>query len=181
MRDLSSLTRDWTLTPCSGRVEFEPLKLQGSFLDLSFFINPYIESIKKSYWFNPQYTSRIQPTIFAATTLASLVVQTVNSLPAMQETQVQSLGQEDTWRRKWQPTPVFLPGEFQGQRSLVGYSPWGRQELDMSEQLTLSHFHHCGQPCTKLLQQSSNWSLCGYACHPTIYSQHSSQRDAFKS
>ena len=34
------------------------------------------------------------------------------------------------WRRKWQPTPVFLPGEFHEQRSLVGYSPWGRRELD---------------------------------------------------
>ena len=32
------------------------------------------------------------------------------------------------WRRKWQPTPVFLPGEFHGQRNLVGYSAWGRQE-----------------------------------------------------
>ena len=31
------------------------------------------------------------------------------------------------WRRKWQPTPVFLPGEFHGQRSLAGYSPWGRK------------------------------------------------------
>ena len=40
------------------------------------------------------------------------------------------------WRRAWQPTPVFLPGEFQGQRSLVGYSPWGHEELDTSEQLT---------------------------------------------
>ena len=29
------------------------------------------------------------------------------------------------WRREWQPTPVFLPGESHGQRSLVGYSPWG--------------------------------------------------------
>ena len=29
------------------------------------------------------------------------------------------------WRRKWQPTPVFLPGKFYGQKSLVGYSPWG--------------------------------------------------------
>ena len=38
-----------------------------------------------------------------------------------------------TWRRKWQPTPVFLPGESHGQRSLVGYSPWGRKELDMTE------------------------------------------------
>ena len=42
------------------------------------------------------------------------------------------------WRRKWQPTPVFLPGESHGQRSLVGYSPWGGKELDMTEQLT----HH---------------------------------------
>ena len=40
------------------------------------------------------------------------------------------------WRRKWQPTPVFLPGEFHGQRSLVGYSPWSCKELDMTEWLT---------------------------------------------
>ena len=39
------------------------------------------------------------------------------------------------WRRKWQPTPVLLPGKFHGQRSLVGYSPWGRKELDMTEGL----------------------------------------------
>ena len=38
------------------------------------------------------------------------------------------------WRRKWQPTPVFLPGEFYGPRSLVGYSPWGREESDTTEQ-----------------------------------------------
>ena len=37
------------------------------------------------------------------------------------------------WRRSWQPTPVFLPGESRGQRSLVGYSPWGRKESDPSE------------------------------------------------
>ena len=36
------------------------------------------------------------------------------------------------WRRKWQPTPVFLPGEFHGQRNLVGYSPRGREESDMT-------------------------------------------------
>ena len=42
------------------------------------------------------------------------------------------------WRRAWQPTLVFLPGEFHGQRSLVGYSPWGCKALDMTEQLTLS-------------------------------------------
>ena len=37
------------------------------------------------------------------------------------------------WRRAWQPTPVFLPGESHGQRSLVGYSPWDHRELDMTE------------------------------------------------
>ena len=37
-----------------------------------------------------------------------------------------------SWRRKWQPTPVFLPGKSHGQRSLVGYSPWGHKELDMT-------------------------------------------------
>ena len=51
----------------------------------------------------------------------------VKNLPATQETQVRSLGREDPWRRKWQPTQVFLPGESHGQRSLVGYSPRGRK------------------------------------------------------
>ena len=37
------------------------------------------------------------------------------------------------WRRAWQPIPVFLPGESHGQRNLMGYSPWGHQELDMTK------------------------------------------------
>ena len=56
----------------------------------------------------------------------------VKNLPAMQETPVWSLGRENPWRREWQPTPVFLPGESHGQRSLVGYSPWGRRGSDMT-------------------------------------------------
>ena len=48
---------------------------------------------------------------------------------AMQETWVRSLGQEDPWRRKWQPTPVFLPGKSHGHRSLAGYSPWGHKTV----------------------------------------------------
>ena len=40
------------------------------------------------------------------------------------------------WSRNWQPTPIFLPGEFHGQRSLAGYSPWGRKESDTTERLT---------------------------------------------
>ena len=39
------------------------------------------------------------------------------------------------WRRKWHPTPVLLPGKSHGWRSLVGYSPWGRKESDMTERL----------------------------------------------
>ena len=60
----------------------------------------------------------------------------VKNLPTMQEMQVLSLDQEDLpWRRKWQPTPVFLPGKSHGQRSLVGYTPPGRKESDTTEQL----------------------------------------------
>ena len=43
------------------------------------------------------------------------------------------------WRRQWHPTPVLLPGEFHGQRSLEGYSPWGHKESDMTEWLTHTH------------------------------------------
>ena len=42
------------------------------------------------------------------------------------------------WRREWRPSPVFLPGEFCGEWSLVGYSPWDRKELDLPGRLTLS-------------------------------------------
>ena len=50
----------------------------------------------------------------------------------MKETRVQSLGREDPWKRKWLPTPVPLPGESHGQRSLVGCSPWGHKVLNMT-------------------------------------------------
>ena len=81
---------------------------------------------------------------------ASLVAQTVKNLPVMQETQVQSLGQEDPWRRKWQPTPVFLPRKLYGQRSLVSYSLCSCKESDITEDahihnhqyiITISHFN----------------------------------------
>ena len=53
----------------------------------------------------------------------------------MQERRVRSLVRKIPLRRKRQPTPVFLPGESQGQRSLVGYSPWSHKESDTTEQL----------------------------------------------
>ena len=45
------------------------------------------------------------------------------------------------WRRKWQPTPAFLPGKFHGQRSLVDYSPWGRKELGHDSEWACVHVH----------------------------------------
>ena len=74
----------------------------------------------------------------------------------MQETQVPSLSSKDpqekgmsthtnilawriSWIEEWLSTPVFLPGEFHGQRSLVGYSPWGHEELDMTYQVIVTY------------------------------------------
>ena len=64
---------------------------------------------------------------------ASLVVQLVKNPPVVQKTQVQSWDQEDSLEKVWQPTPVFLPGELHGQRSLVGSSPWVLKESDTTE------------------------------------------------
>ena len=58
---------------------------------------------------------------------APLVAQTVQNPPAMRETWVRSLGWKIPWRRAWQATPVFLPGETHGQSRLAGSSSWGRR------------------------------------------------------
>ena len=57
----------------------------------------------------------------------------VKNLPAKFKTQVDPWVGKIPWRREWQPTPIFLPGEFHGQRSLVGCGPWGHKELDPTE------------------------------------------------
>ena len=67
------------------------------------------------------------------------------------------------WRRKWQPTPVFLPVKSQGQRSLVGYSPWGHKESNTIEQLnnnTLAHHGKAAAAAAKSLQS------CPTLCDP---------------
>ena len=64
----------------------------------------------------------------------------VKNLPVMQKTGVGKM----PWRREWQPTPVFLPGEFRGQWRLVGYSLWGCRE-------SVTHFHsHISRRCRKI-------------------------------
>ena len=67
---------------------------------------------------------------------ASLVAQLVKNPPAMGETGSDPWVGRTPWRRTWQPTAVFLPGECRGQRSLAGYSPWGCTKSDMTEQLS---------------------------------------------
>ena len=61
----------------------------------------------------------------------------VKNVPAMWETGFHPWVGKVPWRREWLPTPAFLPGQSQGQRSLAGYSPWGHKESDMTERLTL--------------------------------------------
>ena len=87
----------------------------------------------------------------------------------MQEMQVQSLGQEDPRTREWQPTIVFLPGEFLGQRNLEGYSPWGCKESDRTEWLTLTCFLrnlYAGQEATvKTAHETMDWFQIGKGVH----------------
>ena len=67
------------------------------------------------------------------------VVQRLKRLLPTWETGFDPWVRKSSWRRKWHPTPVFLPGESRGWRSLVGYSPRGCKESDMTEPL---HFHY---------------------------------------
>ena len=56
------------------------------------------------------------------------MAQTIKNLTAKQETWVRSLGWEDPLEKGMAPTLILLPGEFHGQRSLAGYSPWGHKQ-----------------------------------------------------
>ena len=67
----------------------------------------------------------------------------VKNLPAMQETQVRSLGWEDPLEKEMATHSYqYLPGEFHEQRSLVGYSPWGHKDSDRTEQLTQTNTNY---------------------------------------
>ena len=101
-------------------------------------------------------------------TLASLVAQTVNNLPAIQETWVQSLGRKSPCRREWWPILVFLPQEFHGQMSLAGCSPWDRKESDRTEQLTFFFLipHLTSFISTGILPSLFPWGLLGTFPHP---------------
>ena len=88
----------------------------------------------------PQEFSRFFLFTFKAHFLgASLVAQMVKNLPAMRETGFDPWVGKIPWRRDRLPTPVFLPGESHGQKSLANYSPWGCKDSDMTERLTHTH------------------------------------------
>ena len=72
---------------------------------------------------------------FIPFSLKPLVAQTVKHLSTMRETRFDPWVGKIPWRRKWQSTPGLVPGKSHGQRSLVGYSPWGRKESDTTERL----------------------------------------------
>ena len=73
------------------------------------------------------------------------LAQRVKGLPTLWETGFDPWVGKILWRRKWQLTPVLLPGKSHG-RSLVGYSPWGRKESDTTEQLDLTSLHLVPKP-----------------------------------
>ena len=72
------------------------------------------------------------------------------------------------WRRKWQPTPVFLPGESQGRRSLVGYRPCGRKESDTTERL---HYHYHYTYCSYCSwgSQGKNTEVVCHSPFPVVH------------
>ena len=70
---------------------------------------------------------------------ASLVAHTAKNLLAVQRPRFNPWVRKMPWRREWLLTSVFLSGEFHGQRSLAGCSPWGHKESNMTAQLSFSH------------------------------------------
>ena len=96
----------------------------------------------------------------------------VKNLPALQKTRVRSWVRKILRRREWQPTPVSLPGESQGQRSLAGYSPWGHKELDMTEH---THTH----TCTFVSYSSFFSEVCGEINHRLVTKRMNQQTRLF--
>ena len=87
----------------------------------------------------------------------------VKKPPAVQETQVQSLGQKIPWRKEWLPTPQFLPGEAHGQRRLVGYSPEGCRKSDTTDATEHARTHQGAQALLSLpLLPSSFFHFCSF-------------------
>ena len=80
----------------------------------------------------------------------------------VQDTWIWTLGQKIIWRRKWQPTSLFLPGKSHGQRSLTGYSPWGHDLATIAVTVRRRQW----QPTPVLLPGKSHWQGSLVGCSP---------------
>ena len=87
-------------------------------------------------WGHPRKSVQINGGPGGSDKTSDLVAQTVKRLPAMWETWVKSHVSKIPWKRLWQPTPLFLPGKFHGERSLAGFSSWDHKESDTTERVT---------------------------------------------
>ena len=90
-----------------------------------------------------------------------LVAQTVKNRPAMQRPGLDSWIGKIPWGRTWQPIPAFLPGEFHGQRSLVGYNPWGQKSQKRLRDFHITHIltdYLCGSQ-NPSFSPAIGWSL----------------------
>ena len=91
------------------------------------FVTPWTAACQASLSFTISWSllrlMSIEPVTSSNHLEVFMVAQTIKNLSAMQKNWVWALDREDPWRREWQPTPVFLPGESHGSRSLAGYSP----------------------------------------------------------
>ena len=136
----SSLTRDWTQAPCIGSMESQPLDHQWSPLRWRLLV---LGKLYQKKFLSPWGREGHLPGQ-TALDISNRRVWDVPGGSSGKETVCQCrrhrryrwLGfdpwvEKTPWRRAWQPTPVSMPGESHGQRSLVGYSPWGLKESEM--------------------------------------------------
>ena len=120
-------TRSWR---CACR---QPLTLCASFRACR------VRAVGMHPWRTPSAVARVSgaaPCPRTGHALAWRLARWHLPMQEMQETRVQSLGQEEPLEGKWQPAPVFLPGKLNRQKCLVGCSPWGHEESDTTELLS---------------------------------------------
>ena len=100
----------------------------------------------------------------------------------MQEIEARSWVRKIPWRREWQPTPVFSPGKSHGQRSLAGYRPWGRKELDMTEHISTAAIDLRLNPFSPVPKLQSTRLTDPHASNPPVptFVLHSSGRRFLK-
>ena len=96
----------------------------------------------------------------------------VKNLPTMKEMRVQSMAVKIPWRRKWQPTPVYLPEKSYGQRSLVGYRPKGHKRVKHDLATKQQQNNLCLYLCTFSIQQPNLTHPKPNLMTPTLYTQH---------